>query len=60
MKSIQDQVIEDLEHRKNVGWDNYGTLLYPDNGRDMLLDAYEEALDLCCYLKGAMLERDKE
>lgn len=60
MKSIQDQVIEDIEHRKNVGWDTYGTLLYTNNGRDMLLDAYEEALDLCCYLKGAMLERDAD
>ncbi len=59
MKSIQDQVIEDLEDRKKIGIANYGTLLYPNNGRDQLQDAYEEALDLACYLKSAMLERDE-
>jgi hypothetical protein len=30
-----------------------------NNGRDALLDAYEEALDLACYLKQAILERDE-
>lgn len=55
-KSIQDQVIEDLEARKQIGLENYGTLLYANNGRSMILDAYEEALDLCCYLKGILLE----
>ena len=58
IKSIQDQVIEDLEHRKELGLSTYGTLLYPHNGRDQLQDAYEEALDLACYLKSAMIERD--
>ena len=57
-QSIQDQVIEDLEHRKQLGLSTYGTLLYPHNGRDQLQDAYEEALDLACYLKSAMIERD--
>ena len=28
------------------------------NGRDALLDAYEEAIDLCMYLKQAIVERD--
>ena len=59
MKSIQDQVIEDLEERKLIGLSTYGTLLYPHNGRDQLQDAYEEALDLACYLKSAMIERDE-
>ena len=36
----------------------YGTALQPHNGRDALLDAYEEALDLAMYLKQAIVERD--
>jgi hypothetical protein len=59
MKSIQDQVIEDLEHRKQLGLSTYGTLLYPHNGRDALLDLYEELLDACCYIKQFLIEDDQ-
>lgn len=55
--SIQDQVIADIEERKRLGMKSYGTLLYADNGRDMLRDLYEELLDACCYLRGLMEER---
>lgn len=58
--SIQDQVIADLEARKQIGLKSYGTLLQPHNGRDMLQDLYEELLDACCYVKGAMIERDAD
>jgi hypothetical protein len=57
-QSVQDAVIADIEARKSVGLERYGTLLQAHNGRDMLLDAYEEAIDLAMYLKGALLERD--
>lgn len=56
--SIQDLVIGDMEQRKQIGLERYGTLLHPDNGRDMLRDAYEEALDLTVYLRGCIAERD--
>lgn len=56
--SVQDRVIADIEERKRVGMERYGTLLRPRNGRDMLRDAYEEALDLAIYLRGALDERD--
>ncbi len=56
--SIQDMVIADMETRKAIGLQRYGTLLQPNNGRDMLRDAYEEALDLAVYLRGAIAERD--
>ena len=60
MKSVQDMVIEDIEERKRVGLDTYGKLLYADpNGRSHLLDAYEEVLDLACYLR-ARLEQEQE
>lgn len=56
---IQDLVIADIEGRKVIGVERYGTLLQPFNGRDALRDAYEEALDLCQYLKQALIERDE-
>jgi hypothetical protein len=56
---IQDQVIADIEARKQVGYQRYGTLLQPFNGRDALMDAYQEALDLAQYLKQALVERDE-
>lgn len=55
---IQDQVIADIEERKQVGIKRYGTPLQAHNGRDALQDAYEEALDLCMYLKQMIVERD--
>jgi hypothetical protein len=55
---IQDLVIADIEARKAVGLERYGTLLQPFNGRDALMDAYAEALDLCQYLRQAIEERD--
>ena len=56
--SIQDLVIEDIENRKHVGLERYGTLLQANNGRNALLDAYEEAIDLCMYLKQALVENE--
>lgn len=56
---IQSQVIADIEARRLVGIERYGTALQPHNGRDALRDAYEEALDLAMYLKQAMVERDQ-
>lgn len=54
---IQRLVREDLEKREALGVERYGAPLRPHNGRDALLDAYEEALDLACYLKQAIIER---
>ena len=55
---VQDMVIKDIEKRKQFGIRKYGTALQVGNKRDMLLDAYEEALDLVIYLRGALEERD--
>jgi hypothetical protein len=55
---IQSQVIADIQARRQVGIQRYGTALQPHNGRDALRDAYEEAIDLAMYLKQAMVERD--
>ena len=51
-------VIMDMATRDQVGRERYGVPLQPYNGRDALRDAYEEALDLCAYLRQAIMERD--
>jgi len=57
-RDIQSQVVDDINARRLVGIERYGTALQPHNGRDALRDAYEEALDLCMYLKQCIVERD--
>lgn len=51
-------VMVDISSRLQFGVKKYGTPLQANNGRDALKDAYEEALDLCCYLRQALEERD--
>lgn len=50
-------VLKDMEERRLLGIDKYGTPLQPFNGRDPLIDAYQECLDLCVYLRQAIEER---
>lgn len=57
------EIINDLEdndilkpyciERRQQGIDRYGTPLQRDNGRDHLIDALQEALDLLVYMKAA-------
>jgi hypothetical protein len=54
---IIDLVMEDLRQRAEMGKETYNTYLQPFNGREALVDAYQEALDLCMYLKQAIQER---
>jgi hypothetical protein len=54
-----DLVLLDLGRRKAMGIAKYGMPHQHDNGRDHLVDAYQEALDLCVYLR-AELERRTE
>ena len=56
--AIWDLVIADMRARDAVGRARYGTPLQAHNGRDVLRDAYEEALDLAVYLRQALAERD--
>lgn len=53
-------VMRDMTERDLFGAQKYATRLQPNNGRDYLLDAYQEALDLAVYLRGAIYERDKK
>jgi len=56
--AVWDLVIADMRERDVVGRARYGTPLQPHNGRDALVDAYQEALDLAVYLRQAVYERD--
>ena len=47
----------DIEARIARGERQYGERLTTHNGRDALLDAYQEVLDLALYLRQALEER---
>jgi hypothetical protein len=49
-------VMADMEQRRQMGIAKYGTPLQVDNGRDHLIDLYQELLDACVYLR-AEIER---
>ena len=55
---VWDLVIADMHARDRLGQHRYGVRLQAFNGRDMLDDAYAEALDLAVYLRAAIYERD--
>jgi hypothetical protein len=56
---VWSEVMADMSERVRMGKDKYGTLLRADNGREPLVDAYQEALDLTQYLKQAIIESRK-
>jgi len=49
-------ICQDMRRRKLVGIERYGTLLLPDNGRDAIRDAVDEAVDGLFYIKQAIEE----
>ena len=55
---VVDAVLCDVAHRAFHGLEKHGTLLKTHNGRDALVDAYQEALDLVFYLRQALMERE--
>lgn len=55
---IWSMVIQDMQDRDKGGFQKYGTRLQAHNGRDALVDAYQEALDLVVYLRQAIEERE--
>ncbi len=57
---IIELVKQDLIDRSEMGKLKYGEKLKPFNGRNALVDAYQEALDLCMYLRQAIYEGDSE
>lgn len=56
---VYTELIKDIESRAEFGRSKYGQDLCTDDGRDTLVDMYQEALDLCVYFKKLLMERDK-
>jgi hypothetical protein len=50
-------VIEDMKRRREFGISKYGVPLQVNNNRKHLIDAYQEALDLCVYLRQEIEKR---
>jgi len=57
--SVWDLVITDMKARDQVGRERYGTPLQAGNGRNHLVDAYQESLDKIVYLRAEIEERLK-
>ena len=57
-QDVLPAVIADLQARDALGRKKYGTTLQTHNGRDALVDVYQEQLDQVMYLKQELLERD--
>lgn len=55
--AILPLVIADLQTRSDTGAKKYGSVLKSDNGRDALIDAYQEAMDLVMYLRQLIEEK---
>jgi hypothetical protein len=51
-----DRVADDLEKRISFGEKKYGQRLRTHNGRDAVLDSYQEILDFLNYLMQGVLE----
>jgi hypothetical protein len=58
LPAVWGLVIADMRERDATGEARYGVRLQPHNGRDALVDAYQELLDACVYMRQAIYERD--
>lgn len=56
-KELSDELCKDLQSRKEIGLARYGTSLQVGNGRNSLIDAYQEILDSIVYLRKEIGER---
>lgn len=50
------EVISDMRERDRIGRERYGTPLTANNGRDQVVDAYQEQLDTSVYMRAAIME----
>ena len=57
LPAITELVIKDFDERMEMGIEKYGKPLQPENGRDPLIDAYQELMDLALYLRQMIFEK---
>ncbi|MGE0539729.1 MAG: hypothetical protein AB7R89_06085 [Dehalococcoidia bacterium] len=56
--AVFPELIKDIEARRQKGIETYHRELEIHNGRDALLDLYEEVADALAYFKQLLMERD--
>lgn len=56
--AIWDLVITDMHNRDTFGHSKYHTRLHAHDGRDPLIDLYQELLDAVVYTRKMIYERD--
>lgn len=56
-ENVTEALIRDLRERSELGKRKYGTHLETFNGRDPLVDGFQELLDLAQYWKQVLMER---
>jgi hypothetical protein len=56
--AVWDLVVRDIADRDAAGTAKYGRRLQPFNGRDVLVDLYQESLDMVVYFRQMLYERD--
>ena len=56
LPAVWELVIADMRERDKIGRRKYGVPLQPHNGRDPLVDLYQEILDSAVYLRQALYE----
>lgn len=54
---LKQVLADDMRARDEFGRHKYGTPLQVENGRDAATDAYQEALDLCAYIRQRVEQR---
>jgi hypothetical protein len=57
---VADLVISDMHARKKFGYEKYGTYLRTENGRNGLVDIYQELQDACIYIRAEIEENFTE
>lgn len=58
-REVLPEVLNDLRDRVEVrGMKTYGKPMFTGDGRDGMVDLYEELLDACCYIKKVLMERE--
>lgn len=55
---LTDAIREDMRGRDRFGFEKYGVRIQPHNGRDNLVDAYQELLDSLVYFRSALYEEE--
>jgi hypothetical protein len=53
---VVDLVVNDMRDRKTFGIAKYGTALQANNGRNNLIDIYQEVLDMAVYIRAEIEE----